>query len=403
MQAATVTQLRDGPARSDGLRALHARLKEIVRDLEPEVLTGTTAAQLVEGFAAIENLAAAGKTLCAGRVAGSGAWKSSGERSAAHWIAKKTGTSVGAAVGSIETAARLAELPHTDQAVRAGRLSDAQAKEIASAAAASPQTETKLLQVAQKDSLHGLKDTCAKVKAAALPDHNERYAAIHSRRRLRHWTDPDGAFRLDALLTPDNGAVLLAALEPVKERIFGDARKQGRREPFEVYTADALVEIAAHARDCDAAPEPKGPTALVHVIVDHAALTRGAVADGETCEIAGVGPVPVATAQALANDAFLSALVSDGIDIQSVSHMGRKVTARQRTALVARGRRCEVPGCDCTRGLQIDHTTEHHNGGPTKLDNLAWLCPHHHYLKTHKGYLFGGLPGARAWHPPGAR
>ena len=405
MQAALkVRELRANESRKkdEGLRALRGRLQEIVGDLEPARLTGKTAATLVEEFAAIENLAAAGKTLCGGRVAESGAWQSSGERSAAHWMAKTTGTSVGAAVSSIETASRLAELPVTDKAVRAGNLSQDQATEIASAAAASPASEDKLLHVAERDSFHGLKETCAKVKAAALPDERERYERIHKRRRLRHWTDADGAFRLDALLTPDKGAVVLAALEPIKERAFTDARKQGRREPFEAYAADAFIEACEHVRDCDADPVCKSPGAKVHVIVDHAALTRGEVADGETCEIAGVGPVPVATAQALAADAFLSALISDGTDIQAVSHMGRKVTARQRTALIARGKRCEVPGCDCTRGLQIDHTTDHAKGGPTKLDNLVWLCPHHHYLKTHRGYVFGGTPGARTWHPPGS-
>ncbi|HEV3471974.1 MAG TPA: DUF222 domain-containing protein [Actinomycetota bacterium] len=403
MQAALAIKTKTASsAQPDGLPALRARLKDIVRELEPERLTGKSAARLVEEFAAIENLAVAGKTLCAGRVAESGAWQASGEKTAAHWMAKTTGTSVGSAVASIETAARLAELPITNAAVRAGKLSDAQAKEIASAAAAAPTAESRLLQVAKSDSLHGLKETCAKVKAAALPDENERYRRIHERRRFRHRTDGDGAFRIDALLTPDKGATVLAALEPIKERVFADARKQGRREPFEAYAADALVEACEHVRDCGEVPQRKGPAAMVHVIVDHAALTRGELADGETCEIAGVGPVPVATAQALASDAFIAALVSDGIDIQAVSHMGRKVTARQRTALIARGRRCEVPGCDSTHGLQIDHTTDYAKGGPTKLDNLAWFCPHHHYLKTHKGYRFGGPPGARTWHPPGA-
>ena len=41
--------------------------------LQPEVLDSDTAAQLVERFAHIERTAAAGKTLCAGRVADSAA------------------------------------------------------------------------------------------------------------------------------------------------------------------------------------------------------------------------------------------------------------------------------------------------------------------------------------------
>ncbi|HEV3486244.1 MAG TPA: DUF222 domain-containing protein, partial [Vicinamibacterales bacterium] len=201
MATAMAAQAVDPSNRPQDLREIRAWLKEIVRDLEPERLTGKGAARLVAEFAAIKNIAAAGETLCAGRVADSGAWQSSGEKTAAHWMAKTTGTSVGSAVAALETAARLPELPATDRALRTGKLSDVQAKEIASAAAASPVAEKKLLEVAERDSLHGLKETCAKVKAAALPDENARYARIHERRRLRHWTDHDGAFRLDALLT----------------------------------------------------------------------------------------------------------------------------------------------------------------------------------------------------------
>jgi hypothetical protein len=58
----------------------------------------------------------------------------------------------------------------------------------------------------------------------------------------------------------------------------------------------------------------------VNVFVDHAALVRGHTATGEVCEIAGVGPIPVATARALAIDAYLRVLVTDGTDITAVAH-----------------------------------------------------------------------------------
>ena len=89
--------------------------------------------------------------------------------------------------------------------------------------------------------------------------------------------------------------------------------------------------------------ESQGPKALVHVLVDHSALTRGSVEEGERCEIRGVGPVSAATARALASDAILRALVTDGTDIKTVSHPGRSISANQRTALVARDAKCVVP------------------------------------------------------------
>ena len=265
--------------------------------LEPEVLAGDAATRLVEDFAELERLAAAGKALAARRAASSGAWQGGGDRSPAHWMSRVTGTPVGSAVGVLETAERLRELPGTDAAVRAGELSEAQAKEIASAAAASPSAEGELLQVAKTESVTGLRARCAQVRAAAIPDEASRYEAIRSKRRLRKWTDAEGAFRLDALLTPDAGAVLLAALEPHQQRIFSEARRAGCRESYEAYGADALVAVASHARECELEPVASGPQALIHVRVDHSAFVRGETQAGETCEIAGVGPVPVATAR----------------------------------------------------------------------------------------------------------
>jgi hypothetical protein len=60
-----------------------------------------------------------------------------------------------------------------------------------------------------------------------------------------------------------------------------------------------------------------------------------------------------------------------------------------------------VPGCGTRHHLQIDHTEERRDDGLTKLDNLDWLCPYHHYLKTHKGYVLAGKPGERVWLAPG--
>lgn len=72
----------------------------------------------------------------------------------------------------------------------------------------------------------------------------------------------------------------------------------------------------------DDEPSRRSPGATVHVVVDHGALTRGSLMDGETCEVPGIGPIPVATARALAEDAYLAALVTDGTDIKAVSHLG---------------------------------------------------------------------------------
>src|SRR5205085_6364394 len=141
--------------------------------------------------------------------------------------------------------------------------------------------------------------------------------AVHARRQLRHWTEPDGTFRLDLRTTPDAGATILANLKPFCDETFAEARAAGRRESAEAYAADALVAMAeaAVAPGVDGGGAGSGPRAVVHVRVDHEALLRGHTEAGEVCEVPGVGPIPVATARAWAGDAVLKALVTNGVDV----------------------------------------------------------------------------------------
>ena len=228
---------------------VEAALREIVTGLEPEALSADAAAALVNSFATIEKLAGAGKALAARRVAASNLWRGAGERSAAHWLARRAGSSVGAAMATLETAERLRELPGVDSAVRAGELSAVQASEIASAVGADASAENDLLAVARDDGLAGVRDRCRRVRAAAVPDEMARHRAIHASRSLRHWSDPDGAGRLEGRFTPEVLAELLVALEPFEAEAFRVARDEGRREGFDAYRADALLALARAGRD----------------------------------------------------------------------------------------------------------------------------------------------------------
>jgi hypothetical protein len=86
----------------------------------------------------------------------------------------------------------------------------------------------------------------------------------------------EGAFRLEAKLTPDDGATVLAAMEPHRVRISKEARKAGRRETQEAYAADALVALATSKDGAG-----RGPRVMMHVRADHPALVRGHVEAGE--------------------------------------------------------------------------------------------------------------------------
>jgi hypothetical protein len=384
-------------------------LRGLTAALEPGEYAGKDAAAVVKVLDEIERLAAASKVLVAKRVADTTAWVSGGNRSPAHWLARQTGTSVGESAAVLTMAEQLGDLPDTRDALRSGRLSGRQAREIADAAHVNPAAERDLLRTAERESFRRLRDEVRRAKVAGL-DAGDRYQAIKRSRYLRAGVRSDGAFELHLRDTADAGADVLAALKPFQDRIFAEARRQGRREAVEAYAADA---IRALARDANRAPgvdadaeEDKGTlapprNAKIIVRVDHAALKRGTTAPGEVCEITGIGPVPVASVKAMMSDAFLAAIVTDGDDVVSVAHLGRRVTAKQRTALEWRGLECTTIGCPNRHHLEIDHTIDWALTHHTKLDELELLCPHCHDLKTHHGYRLEAGTGRRRLLPPG--
>ncbi len=262
-------------------------------------------------------------------------------------------------------------------------------KEIAGAATARPDAEQSLVDAATSQPLNVLKLRCQRVKASGH-DQTSSYHAIRRDRYLRNWTDGDGAVRLDARLTPDEGARLLAEVRAETDRLVAEARKAGVEEPRRALTADGLAVVPTGGRAQRRRPvgERLGTAlaTMVHVRVDHAALVRGRVEPGEICEIPGVGPIPVAVARGLAADSILSVLVTNGVDVTGVAHGGRTIPVSVRRALTERDPVCVVPGCGQRDDLEIDHLEPLAKGGVTSLENLVRLCHWHHYLKTHQGH-----------------
>jgi hypothetical protein len=393
---------------------------------------GDDAASLVAAFSRGKRLCAAGETLVAARAAECHAHLSLGHRSPADWLAAVTGASVGEAADVLKVGEALPSQPGVEAALRGGKLTPSRAKLVTGAVRRNPQKEAELVRGAEADTFRQLKDRCLRARAEGrrAEDADAAHAAVHAARRCRTWTDEEGAFRLDALLTPEAGASLLASLTRQSDRFFRASRTAGVHEPGEAYAADALVALVTGRGllpasrsgvgpkgdnpkgDNPKGGDPKGgcrggccgppePRAMVQLRVDLAALRRGSVANGETCEIPGVGPVSVRTATELMGDAWVDLIVSDGVDVTTICRMGRSLPTPLRTALVERDRCCVAPGCDATRGLEIDHwQVDHAAGGPLSMDNLARLCRYHHYLRTHQGFVLAGGPGHWTFEPP---
>ena len=378
-----------------GLVGIASALRAVVAGFEPAGLDGEAAIRALELFGEMERLVAAGKALAARQVEVTRAWQSRGARSAAHLVAATCGSSVRSAVETLETARRLDDLPATAEALRSGRLSVAQASSIVSAAGDRPAVESELVAAAGSESLPALQQRCRAVRAEGT-EARAGCERIRAHRYLRHWSDGEGALCLSARLCPDDGAKLLAAI---------DAQRTGASSPPPAGTAGGSrtrpMRPTPWWRWPMAERDPsKGPAAMVQVRVDHAALVRGHVEEGETCDIPGVGPIPVAAARALAADCILKVLVTKGVDVVAVAHAGRTIPAHVRSALEARDPVCVIPGCAERKGLEIDHVVPFAEGGPTTLDNLVRACHFHHGLKTHHGWVLAGRPGAWTWDPP---
>ena len=121
-------------------------------------------------------------------------------------------------------------------------------------------------------------------QASARPDAEARRKAIHDERFLRSGTDAERAWNLCMRDNPEVGAVVMAAIEGVRDRLFRQARAEGRHEPSEAHAADALVELVGDTGTGLAASRAK-----IIVRVDLPALLRGQAGPGEMCEGAGGG------------------------------------------------------------------------------------------------------------------
>ncbi|AKL73811.1 protein of unknown function DUF222/HNH endonuclease [Actinobacteria bacterium IMCC26256] len=372
----------------DELKSAVTYLKEVTSRINVDVIDGKAAAELVriseDARRTIDSL----RTVAVGQVERTNSWKGEGAKSISEWLSIETDCPQYEAQSVVILANQLQHLPVTQAALRSGSLSNAQAVEVARGAIVSPNSETQLLNLARHATVRDLRDAAGRVVAAAT-DEAERHRQIHKSRFLKSWTDPDGAFIVKGRMTVANGALVMAALKPIQDEIFRAARKSGSHESTEAYAADALMALCEKAnakQSSESGGKATRPNVVMNIRIDIDALKRGHTEHGEICEIAGVGPIPVATATEYLGEAFLKLLVLDGTDIKTIAHMGRAIPAKVRTGVEERDRVCRVPTCDMTLGLEIDHIVPFAEGGATYFENLVRLCRRHHLQKTHDGY-----------------
>ncbi|MGI9603968.1 MAG: HNH endonuclease signature motif containing protein [Acidimicrobiales bacterium] len=362
-------------------------LDEAVSCLGSSAGEASDAAGLVEALVPVRRRLDAIVAALAARAAAQKVHQQTGHKDEVQWLARTTGVSRRSAKDQLDTERRLEDLPQLRQAREKGQLSQAQADLVARAAEADPGRQKQLLGAARREDLKGLRQECERVIAAADEDQSATYARVKRDRSVKTWRQNDGVHCLLAKGTADDIGALSRRIDKQANAVMDRARKAGRREPYEAYRFDALLELTHHSGTSNGsggdAPPIVPPKRDVLIHIDWSAAKRGHTISGETCEIAGVGPVPVEVALDFDADPFIKAVIRDGTDVRTVVHYGRSVPAELRTALEARGMRCAAPGCSNDAHLEVDHAlVDFADGGPLALWNTQWLCSHHHRLKT---------------------
>ena len=354
-------------------------LEKCNANLEPELLSAETASGALARYARAEKLVAFGKTMLSRKV------------DDAAEVARMTGTSIGRAKQTVETAKRLRDSDEVSGALRSGDISFDQAAEIARAEEARPGAASELLPVAQEEAFHVLREKARKVVLEA-EQHRGLVKRQREARTTRTFTDELGMIDIHMRLEPHVGVPIVSRAEAEAARRFRAAKKEGRHEPFDRHLADAYAEMLSGSGVKGPAKRPE----LV-VLVSHEVATRGwtDVREGEICQIPGVGPVSPQVAKEIAQDAFLSGVFYDGKDLRHFKRWSRHIPIEVRIALEL-GPPPTFDGIRCARcgnrfRTEMDHVEPHVAGGLASAEDLEPLCWPCHQLKTEEDRRAGKL------------
>ncbi len=332
-------------------------------------------------------------------------WTGWGLQSCAHWVSHRCGLGLQAAREKLRVGRRLGELPLVREAFAAGELSYSKVRAVCRVAR--PETEATLLEMARYATTAQLEEIVRTYRTVTGQEELRNANDRHDARFARWYWDDDGSLVVSARLSPEDGAVVLAALEA------GRAAAEPPAAPTPGGSGDSAESLLAEAKRAEAfvamaklalsAPADGSPPAPEVVIVDRATLSG--VSDDGRCHLDGGVAIPPETARRLACDATVAAMIeaANGTPLD-VGRKRRTPPAPLRRALRRRDGGCRFPGCGSRRFLHAHHIVHWINGGETKLVNLILLCGRHHRLVHEGGYRIDILGDhAFAFHDPAGR
>ena len=144
-------------------------------------------------------------------------WAGVGMRSCAHWLTIATGIDLGNAREMLRVGHALRELPHIRDAFATGQLSFDKVRALCWVAR--PDDEALWVDLALEASGSQLATICRQFRRSIATDDPQRSAVQRARRRVvSWWLDEDGMLALYATLPPEEGRLVMAAIEAAVQR-----------------------------------------------------------------------------------------------------------------------------------------------------------------------------------------
>ena len=317
-------------------------------------------------------------------------WHQQGAISCAHWLAWRTGLDTATAREKVRVARALGNLPAIDEALRSARLSYAKVRALTRVA--TPQNETRLLEMALEATGAQLERLCRGYRTALAADE----ASDPEERSVHQRLLPGGMVKLELVLSPDEAELILRAIDRAREV---PAKPVSAETPWPS-RADGAVALGESFLAGHPVSGTGGERYQVIVHLGQEALgpdgtLAGTLEDGTH--------ISAETLRRVACDCGLVAAGSDGENL-TIGRRARTIPPAIRRALMLRDHGCAFPGCTHTRFLHGHHIRHWLHGGETSVENLTLVCSTHHRLVHEGGWtITRGADGKLIFTSPAGR
>jgi hypothetical protein len=330
----------------------------------------------------------------------------------------------------VRVARALGNLPAIDAALKSGKLSYAKVRALTRVA--TTETEAKLLDAALYSTGAQLERLCRGYRTA-MSQMTADNALPPPERSVRRRDLSGGMVKLEVVLSPDEAALVLAALDRAREVTHQQGKtdvsaEASAEDPKHPSRADGMVALAESYLAGNVGTGNGGERFQVMVHIDQDPLAPDGVLSGTLddgtrvsaeairrvacdCGIVAVPsaapaaetPRPATRAEVAASasprpatpgevDALPSPRPATRGEVDARSAAGEGLPGRRsrsippsiRRAITLRDRGCAFPGCTHDRFLHGHHIQHWLHGGATSVNNLALLCTRHHHL-VHEG------------------